>query len=217
MMKVQRSWPPKRRRPQRLVFDGWIAGLGTTSGVRIVLGHWPRSPFGPISDVMLERADGRRLLLAPSAEVAEFIAATYSFDVVEVVPVTVALGPDRWRVEAGELELEFALGRRGPLGWLLRSVPAWFAARPWFVGTLDLPARLLLPGVRTRGSAGNGRREWYGARDLLTIRHIWGSLAGVDLGSLAAVVPPVRFGFGSVPSRPCLVRVTTTVELPRPR
>jgi hypothetical protein len=47
------------------VFDGWIAGLGTTSGTRIVLGHWPRSPFGPISDVMLERGDGHRLLVAP--------------------------------------------------------------------------------------------------------------------------------------------------------
>jgi hypothetical protein len=212
-MDVQRSWSPKRERAQRLVFDGWIAGLGTTSGVRIVLGHWPRSPFGPISDVMLERADGHRVLLAPSAEVAAFIAATYSFDAVEVVAVTVAVGRDRWRVEAGQLEVEFITGRRGPLGWLLRLLAAPLAARPWFVAALDLPARLLLPGVRTRGSAGNGRREWYGARDLLTIRQLGGSFAGADLGSLTAVDPPVRFGFGSVPSRPGLVRVTTTIEM----
>jgi len=91
------------------VFDGWIAGLGTTSGTRIVLGHWPRSPFGPISDVMLERPDGHRLLLAPSAPVGEFIAATYSFDALDVVPVTVVAG-ERWRIEAGQLDVAFSVG-----------------------------------------------------------------------------------------------------------
>ncbi|WP_244277258.1 hypothetical protein [Geodermatophilus obscurus] len=37
---------------------------------------------------------------------------------------------------------------------------------------------------------------------------------GVPLGALAAVRPPVTFGFGSVPPRPALARVTTTVQLP---
>ena len=53
-----------------LRFDGWIAGLGTSSGTRIVVGHWPGSPFGPFSDVMLERPDGERVLLAPTRETA---------------------------------------------------------------------------------------------------------------------------------------------------
>ncbi|PAZ09762.1 hypothetical protein CLM62_44450 [Streptomyces sp. SA15] len=52
------------RRP-RLRFDGSIAGMGTSSGTRLVLGHWQRSPFGPFSDVMIERADGERLFGAP--------------------------------------------------------------------------------------------------------------------------------------------------------
>jgi hypothetical protein len=38
---------------------------------------------------------------------------------------------------------------------------------------------------------------------------------GLDLGVLAPVEPPVRFGFGSVPRKPTLTRVTTTVELGR--
>ncbi|MGW5372453.1 hypothetical protein ACWES4_30080, partial [Streptomyces sp. NPDC004011] len=59
-----------RARPAPLRFDGWIAGAGTSSGTRLVLGHWLRSPFGPFSDVMLERADGHRLLLAPTPETA---------------------------------------------------------------------------------------------------------------------------------------------------
>lgn len=198
---------------RRLVFDGWIAGLGTASGCRLVVGHWPASPYGPMSDVMMEAADGRRTLLAPSREVADFVAATYVFDEVRLVPVEVQVDGRQWEVAAGPLRLSFAAGRRGPLGRLLRAVPGRLAGVPRWVGLLDLPARALLPGVRTRGSAGGGRREWYGARDLHPIVAVSATLAGADLGPLAAVEPPVRFGFGSVPRRPALVRVTTTVEL----
>jgi hypothetical protein len=38
---------------------------------------------------------------------------------------------------------------------------------------------------------------------------------GLGLGAMAPVEPPVRFGFGSVPRKPSLMRVTTTVELDR--
>ncbi|MEV6807911.1 hypothetical protein [Streptomyces sp. NPDC051132] len=207
--------PPRRRaaRPRRLRFDGWIAGLGTTSGTRVVLGHWQRSPFGAFSDVMLERADGERLLLAPTRETADFIAATYVFDTVRVLPVRVGVADGTWNVSAGPLELCFTTGRRGPLGLLLRAVPGALARRPAWSALLDRPARLLLPGVRTRGSARTGRREWYGARDLRPVRLVSASFEGADLGVTAPVAPPVRFGFGSVPRKPALTRVTTTVAL----
>lgn len=203
-----------RSRGSRIVFDGWIAGLGTSAGTRIVLGHWPRSPFGPVSDVMVESVAGHRRLLAPTAELAEFVAATYTFDEVSVVPVEVGPGPREWTVEAGPLRLRFGLGPRGPLGRLLRVVPPALARRPPWIAAVDLPARLVLPGVRTRGSAGGGRREWYGAQDLWPIRSASAILDGRDLGPLAPVSPPVGFGFGSVPRSPGLVRVTTTIRLP---
>ncbi|MFI0187016.1 hypothetical protein ACH4PW_05490 [Streptomyces sp. NPDC017082] len=207
--------PPRTRaaRRRRLRFDGWIAGLGTTSGTRLVLGHWQRSPFGAFSDVMLERADGERLLLAPTRETADFIAATYVFDTVRVLPVRVGVADGTWNVSAGPLELCFATGRRGPLGLLLRAVPGALARHPAWSALLDRPARLLLPGVRTRGSARIGRREWYGARDLRPVRLVSASFEGADLGVTAPVAPPVRFGFGSVPRKPALTRVTTTVAL----
>ncbi|MET8567664.1 hypothetical protein [Streptomyces sp. NPDC004783] len=194
-------------------FEGWIAGLGTSSGTRVVLGHWRRSPFGAFSDVMLERADGERLLLAPTRETADFIGATYVFDTVRVVPVRVGVVARTWTVTAGSLELCFVTGRRGPLGLLLRAVPAALTRRPVWSALTDRPARLLLPGVRTRGSARAGRREWYGARDLKPIRLVSASFEGVDLGVTAPVEPPVRFGFGSVPGKPALTRVTTTIAL----
>jgi hypothetical protein len=197
----------------RVRFDGYIAGIGTMSGTRMVVGHWPVSPYGPVSDVMVETPDGRRLLLAGTAALAEFVAATYAFDEVAVVPVTVSTGGRRWTVTAGPLAVRFGLGPRGRLGLALRAVPPPLAGRPGWIRLVDLPARLILSGVRTHGSAGNGRREWYGARDLWPVTSVNATLAGRDLGRLAEVDPPVRFGFGSVPRRPALVRVTTTVEI----
>lgn len=202
-------------RTTRLRFDGWITGIGTTSGTRLIIGHWLRSPFGPFSDVMLEANDGHRLLLAPTRRTADFIADTYAFDEVRIEPVRVRITGDDWTVTAGPLlDLRFTAGRRGFVGLLLRAVPGALAARPFWTAVTDPLARLLL-GVRTRGTAGGGRYECYGARDLHPITSATAFLQARDLGSLTAVAPPVRFGFGSVPRSPCLVRVTTTVSTPR--
>jgi hypothetical protein len=199
---------------RRLRFDGWILGAGTASGTRVVVGHWPSSPLGSLSDVMVQRPDGPRLLFAPTREAADFIAATYAFDEVRLVPVTVRRADARtWAVDAGPLRLRATTGRRPPLGWLLRAVPPPLARTPAWVGLLDRPARLLT-GLRTTGSAGNGRTEWYGVQDLHVVTALAASWDGEPLGALAAVRPPVTFGFGSVPPRPSLARVTTTVQLP---
>ncbi|HEU4425409.1 MAG TPA: hypothetical protein VFR67_22985 [Pilimelia sp.] len=108
----------------RLRFEGAIAGVGTYSGVRIVVGHWTRSPFGAVDDVMVEKPNGHRLLVAPTPALAGFVAATYAFEEVLVAPVTVTPADDVWTVTAGPLDLRFRVGRRGWLGLLLRSVPA---------------------------------------------------------------------------------------------
>ncbi|SCX43095.1 hypothetical protein SAMN03159343_1170 [Klenkia marina] len=195
----------------RLRYDGWILGTGTTSGTRLVVGHWPRSPLGPVSDVMVERPDGHRLLLAHTAELAEFVASTYTFDEVRVVPVAVGRAADQWVVHAGPLRLRAAVGRRPALGWALRAVPSPLARTPAWVGLLDPLARVA--GMRTRGTAGGGRTEWYGVQDLHLLRAASASWDGADLGGLARVEPAVRFGFGSVPPTPSVVRVTTTIGL----
>ncbi|MEU5592903.1 hypothetical protein [Streptomyces sp. NPDC020298] len=187
--------------------------MGTASGTRIVLGTWLRSPFGPFSDVMLERADGTRLLLAPTRRTADFISGTYAFDTVRVVPVGVRAAGGSWTVTAGSLDLRFTTGRRGLLGLLLCAVPGVLARRPAWCALTDRAARTLLSGVRTRGSAGAGRRESYGARDLRPIRALSAVFEGQDLGAVAPVEPPVRFGFSSVPRKPAMTRVTTTVTI----
>lgn len=200
------------RMGERLRFDGWIAGVGTGSGTRIVLGHWAHSPYGAFSDVMVQRADGHRVLLAPRPEVAAFIASTYTFDEVRVVEVTVTRDPAAWTVAAGPLAMRFRTGRRPALGLLLRAVPPPLARTPAWIALLDRPARLT--GLRTTGSAGHTRTEHYGVQDLHAILALDATWTGDPLGSLAPVHPPVTFGFASVPPHPTLARVTTTITHP---
>jgi len=195
-----------------LRFDGWIAGLGTAAGLRVVVGHWTSSPWGPFTDVMVERLDGHRVLLAPTPTVAEFVAGTYQFDDVRTVDVSVTVEGPRWRIAAPPVEVTFDVGGRSTLGLLLRAVPRWVATSPRWIVAVDRVARQVLPGVRTRGSASGGGEELYAALDLHRIagaRVLW---HGVDQGSLAPVTPPVRFGFGSTPPTPSLVRVITLIR-----
>lgn len=194
-------------------FDGEIAAVGTTSGHRIVIGRWTVSPFGPIADVMLETPDGHRLLIAPNGDVAGFISSTYYFDSVAVEPVEAVRDPGQLTVVAGRLRAHLTIGRRGGLGLLLRAVPRRVATTPAWAVLVDPLARALLSGVRTRGSARAGRREWCGACDLHPLVSVTATWRGTDLGLLADVSPPVRFGFGAPPRRPALVRLITTVQL----
>lgn len=203
------SWSGRGHREQ---FTGWIAGLGTASGHRLVVGHWPRSPYGAVTDVMAEDPTGHRTLYVATSPLAAFLAAAYRFDDVQVAPCSARRSGPCWTVQAGPLRLSFTVGPRTLLGWLLRAVPAPLTRMPWWVGLLDLPARRLLPGVRTRGRTRDGRRQWYGARDLHALAAADATLSGRELGALRPVDPPVGFGFGSVPARPSLVHLTTTIE-----
>ena len=215
-------------------FRGRIAGWGTASGTRFVVGNWHTTPLGPFAGVMVQRPGGERLLLAPSAEVAEFVTATYEFDAVEPVTVTARryasepAAPMRlaqplppgaptsagewWQIEAGPLSARLRIGTRAPLGWMLRALPSALAEAPWFSYLTDPIARVVLPGVRTRGSAGGGRREYYGANDLHRLDDAITTWDGEDLGAMVPIEPPVEFGFASAPARPSVTDLVTTVR-----
>lgn len=192
-------------------FTGQIAGAGSTSGVRIVVGHWWESPLGGFCDVMLAEPDGTRVLLAPREDVAAFVAATYTFDRVVIGVVGVDATDAGWQVTAPGLDLRLTLGPRSGLGRLLRLVPRRLATAPGWAVVTDPVARVVLRGVRTRGTAGNGRREYYGATDLHRIASLAGTWSGEPLGSLAPVAPEPRFGFGSTPRNPSVTSLVTTV------
>ncbi len=111
-------------------FDGEITGLGTGSGVRIVVGHWWRSPLGEFTDVMVELADGHRVLLAPSDAVRDFVTATYVLDETVIAPVRCSRSGATRTVEAGDLRVSFEVGARTTLGRLLNLIPRTLASAP---------------------------------------------------------------------------------------
>lgn len=205
-------------------FHGHIAGIGSRSGIRVVVGRWHTSPLGSFADAMVETPAGHRVLLAPDERVAAFVRDTYTFDEVRIEPVRATMwGPGggagrraRWQVVSPSLRLDLGVGRRTPLGALLRLVPPPIATSPTWCAVTDPVARVALDGVRTRGSARAGRREYYGATDTRGLTAAAGRFDGTDLGALADIDPPTRFGFSSVPPRPSLTSVVTTVtgELP---
>ena len=188
--------------------------MGSTSGVRVVVGWWHESPFGQFADAMVERADGHRILVAPSEQVRDLVASTYVFDETRVEPFTVSAGGAAgsvWVVESSSLSLRLEVGGRMPVGHLLRLVPRSVAQSPAFATVADPVARVALRGVRTRGMARAGRREFYGATDLRTVTSLTGALDGIALGRLAPVDPACRFGFSSTPKRPSVTDVVTTI------
>jgi hypothetical protein len=179
----------------------------------VVVGRWTATPMGSFGDAMVETAAGHRVLLAPRQEVADFIAATYSFDEIRLEPFEVTVAGGGWQVRSSSLSLDLAVGRRTPLGLALRAVPAAVATSPAWCTLTDPVARVVLRGVRTRGTAGGERREHYGATDTHRVEALTGAYDGVPLGRLADVDPPCRFGFSSTPRRPSVTTVTTTVDL----
>lgn len=193
-------------------FEGRIAGVGSTSGIRVVVGRWDASPWGSFADVMIEDASGHRVLLAPDERVREFVAATYTFDEHVIEPVAVTDIAEGWQVTTPSLSLRMVIGGRTPLGALLGLVPDRLATAPAWCGAIDPVARVVVKGVRTKGTAGNERREWYGATSVVSVDAISGAWRGTDLGELAPVDPPCRFGFSSTPVRPSVTSVVTTIE-----
>ena len=193
------------------IFDGHIAGIGTGSGLRAVVGIWDSSPFGPFADVMMQEPSGHRLLLAPTQDVADFISSTYNFDEVRVVGVSARLEHRALKVDAGPLAISARFGGRTLLGRTLRAVPRPLAVHPRWLRAVSPVAGLLSGGSRTAGTAGSGRREFYGVSDLHAVASAVVHWKGADAGPLAPIAPAVTFGFSSVPPRPSLARVRTTI------
>ncbi len=192
-------------------FRGHIIGVGSTSGVRVVVGRWHTTPLGAFADVMVETTTGHRVLLAPSQDVADYVTDTYSFDEVRTEPVAVTQQGDEWMVESASLSLSVTVGPRMPLGWLLRAVPPPVGTSPTWARLASPVARLVMPGVRTVGTALEGRREFYGATDLRRVTAMQATFGGQHLGALADIDPPCRFGFSSTPRTPSVTTVVTTV------
>ena len=205
-----------RRHPVRL--EGTIAGCGFASGDRFVAGIWERGPLGPMNDLMWARSDGTRVLLAPSGDVAAFVGGVYDFDETEVVPFELIRShAQALHLRAGPVELELQSERPSRL-FALRP-KALRRSRVW-VRLEDLLLRPLVgrfvlrgaEGVRGYGVSPSGVREWYTIDSYARVTHARGRINGRNLGDMAPLDPPVRFGFSEFPTKPALVRCAPLLE-----
>jgi hypothetical protein len=203
-------------------FVGAIAAGGFVSGEQVVVGMWRRSPLGSFIDVMWVRADGERVLLAPSPEVAAFVSALYTFDRIEVVEIVGGFDGRRVAVRAGPLDLELRPDARGWRSWVfavrprqLRRSPTWLAIEDRFVEPLG---RVLLggaEGVRVGGVTPGGRREWYSVDDYRTVTEGTLFVDGRSAGELTELRPDLGVGLSAFPTRPAMVDLVTLIEPPR--
>ena len=163
-----------------------------------------------MTEELLERLEVPEVLIAPDEGLADYVGSIYSFDEVVIGPVACERSADRLSFRGGPLRLDVTLGRRDALGWALHAVPRRVAtSEPWVMFT-DVIARVLLRGVRTRGSTAGGT-ELYAATDRHRVTGISGEWNDSDIGEVRDVDPPVRFGFSSTTRQPSIVEVTTTV------
>jgi hypothetical protein len=192
----------------RFEMEGLIGAAGFASGDRVVVGHWARSPIGPTSDVMWAEPDGRRVLYAPDERVAAFVTAIYRFDEVVVgdLRVDAAAG---LRVGVADRELHLRPGRAHRLPGRWRP--------PWVTRWVEGPAARIAMGVRTYGVSPSGVREWYRADSWAPLTDATANVDGRDLGAMADVSPPCRFGFSEAPKRPSLTVVRPLLEDPSGR
>lgn len=198
-----------RRDVTRVRMRGVIGAAGFASGDRVVVGHWSRSPVGPLSDVMWASPSGHRTLYAPSRAGADFISSVYAFDAVVVDPGLVVTGDDRsLAVEVPSRSASVAL-TAGP-GWhiLPPRRPAWLTR--W----VERPIARALMGVETYGVSPTGVEEWYQATTWRPVVAARATVAGRDLGGLALIDPPCRFGFSEPPRRPSLTQVRPLLRFP---
>lgn len=200
-------------------FDGAIAGAAFRTGDRIVVGCWPRSPFGPFVDAMWARPDGARVLIAPAGAPLRFVSSQYRFEGAIAAETGASVRHDGLLFSGGPIELEMRLGSPGAMSALLtlrpKIVRTW---GPWIWVEDALLRPLVGPllgggaGIRTRGVTPGGSAERYAIHDVRTAASVRASIDGVDLGPTAAPTSPAGFGFSEFPARPALVRVTSLFE-----
>ena len=185
------------------VFTGRITSTGFSTGDRIVIGDWSKSPLGSFTNVMWAKPDGSRVLLSPSQIHADYVSELYNFEDVEVTDISVERKGREVSIEGGGLSVRIAWGLPFP-------IPFW---RPlWFIASFEALFGRILFGTKTHGVTKNGRREWYSVRSLSRILKAEASFEGRDLGEKKEFEIDACFGFSEPPSMPSSVTLKSYIE-----
>lgn len=205
-------------RPRTDRFEGAIAAAGFASGHQAVVGLWRDSPLGSFIDVMWIQPDGRRVLLAPTSTVRDYVAGVYAFDETRVLAVSGGWDGRRIDVRAGEVHVRLQPQPRSWQSWVfaarprcLRRSAAWIAIEDRLVAPLAGPLLGGGSGVHLTGITPGGRREWFGIDDYRPLAEGALHVGDRDAGAMVALRPGLGVGLSDFPTCPALVYLATLI------
>ena len=184
------------------IFQGRITSSGFQTGDRIVVGAWNSSPFGNFTDIMWAKPDGTRVLIAPTQEIADYVTAMYSFDEVVLEEIVSKEEGRSLSVECKSMDLQFSWNR----GFVIP-----FKRSLLFIATVELFFARLFFSTRTYGLTRNNRREWYAIDRVSNLSHASARIEGNNVGDMATMNPPCKFGFSEAPKKPASCEVRTHI------
>ena len=187
-------------------FEGRISASSFSTGERIVIGDWSKSPLGKFVNIMWARPNGRRILISPSEKCAEYVSKIYSFEEVIIQPIEIKRNTNKIEIKALDLKLIFEWKSFFPLP----------INRPrWFISTIENFIGNLVFGSKTFGKTRDGRKEWYMIKGISFISKAHGENRGESFGTIEYHKIPALFGFSEPPKRPSSVKVVSLIEKTR--
>lgn len=186
-----------------MIFRGRITSSGFESGDSLVIGDWNESPLGAFTNIMWSKPNGRRVLLSPSAEHADFVSSLYDFDEVIVTDIIVNRRRKLISIKTDFLEASISWGVSFPL-----PIP-----RPlWFISSVENLFGKTIFGSSTYGIASDGSREWYSIRGISRVSHAEAKTPDSDFGKFGKTSFAKPFGFSSPPKTPTSITVNSHIE-----
>jgi len=184
------------------VFNGRITSSGFESGDRIVVGAWKESPFGEFTDIMWANKEGKRTLIAPTKDVADYVDAMYTFDEIIIQDIDVSLNDRSKSVTCNSMKLEFEWNR----GW-----PIPFKRSLFFIATVEFIFAKIFFGTQTHGVTKNQRKEWYAIDRVSRLTSASATIGGKSAGDLRPLNEACKFGFSEAPKKPSSCEVRTHI------
>ena len=184
------------------IFEGRITSSAFSSGERIVIGDWLNSPHGSFTNIMWARPDGKRILVSPSIECANYVSNIYSFEEVIIAPLNVKRNKNKIEIESEDLFvcLEW--------GW---SFPIPFKRPRWFISSVEYFFANLIFGTKTYGRTNNNMKEWYMVRSISWVKKGFAKYKQEPFGDISKLSDSINFGFSDPPDKPSSVRVTSMI------
>ena len=186
------------------IFEGRITSCGFSSGDRLVIGIWKKSPFGDFADIMWAKSDGTKILIAPNNEIGDYISSMYNFDIIKIEEIKLEERKNMIKLETEDIHCHFEWNK---------GIPFIIKKRPlWFVASIEYLFGWLIFRTKTYGKTKDGKKEWYVVDRLSKLTLAKAFIGDKNLGEFTDFFPKANFGFSDPPKMPSSVLVRSHIE-----